>query len=63
MRNSLRIAMVLVALVLSASAWAQKPSAYPAKGQGAPTWRCTRSRRPPIRLCGEIRPYGAGGLK
>ena len=34
MRTSIRIAMVLAVLVLPASAWAQKPSAYPAKGQG-----------------------------
>lgn len=35
MRISIRIATTLVAFVLCASAWAQKPSAYPAKGQGA----------------------------
>ena len=33
MRISLRITMTLAALALTASAWAQKPSVYPAKGQ------------------------------
>ena len=35
MRNSIHIAMVLVAFAIPLSAWAQKPSAYPAKGQDA----------------------------
>src|SRR5687768_2390715 len=35
MRNSIRIAMAIVAFAATATAWAQKPSAYPAKGQGA----------------------------
>lgn len=35
MRISIRIAMTLAAFVLTASAWAQKPSVYPAKGQSA----------------------------
>ena len=35
MRISIHLAMALAVLSLSATAWAQKPSAYPAKGQGA----------------------------
>jgi len=35
MRNSIHIATALVVLAMSATAWAQKPSVYPAKGQSA----------------------------
>lgn len=35
MRNPIRIAIVLAVLALPATAWAQKPSAYPAKAQNA----------------------------
>jgi hypothetical protein len=35
MRTTIRFAITLVALVLATSAWAGKPSAYPAKGQSA----------------------------
>jgi uncharacterized protein YcfJ len=33
MRTSIRFTLALTALALTASAWAQKPSVYPAKGQ------------------------------
>ena len=35
MRNSIRTAIVSVGFAMSMAAWAQKPSAYPAKGQDA----------------------------
>ena len=35
MRNQIHIAMALIALAIPLSTWAQKPSAYPAKGQDA----------------------------
>ena len=35
MRNALPVVIALVAFFFSASAWAQKPSVYPAKGQSA----------------------------
>ena len=35
MRNSIYIAIVIAVLGVPATAWAQKPSAYPAKGQSA----------------------------
>ena len=44
MRNSTHIAMVIVLLGMPATAWAQKPSAYPAKGQSAQQQRTDDSQ-------------------
>lgn len=35
MRNHIRVTLAIVAFALASAAWAQKPSAYPAKGQSA----------------------------